>query len=198
MPHEENLLLTSHQLTPTNTQQLPKGDLKTCLEWTPPQKKTSPQMSLQQGSPEVGERTLPFDIEPSSRRISPPIFFWQAIQRAISLGCSSFPKSIQEERIHPPSFNPPPAHHQKENHNFPTSFPPALLAAEDHSSIWWNLTSDIDWESKSRWGRNGGEEAGSDKGSLPSEWLPQWLALHYHVSHIVLCAPPCLRWPVTG
>lgn len=108
---------------PTNTQQLPKEGLKTCLEWTPPPK-TSPQMSLQQGSPEVGERTLPFDIELSSRRISTPIFFWQAIRSALSVwDVPLFLNQSKKSTSILPLLTPPP-NHQKENHNFPTVFVP--------------------------------------------------------------------------
>lgn len=42
------------------------------------------------------------------------------------------------------------------------------------------------------------DEKEKGKGSPLRERLPQWLALHYLVSHVVLCAWLCLRWAVMG
>lgn len=68
------------------------------------------------------------------------------------------------------------------------------------SFIWWNLSS-VTRHCKSPQGgrertreeepRVEGQE-GSSRGSLLGERLPQWLALHYLVSHVVLCACRCL------
>lgn len=213
MAHEEDLLRKSHQLSPSLTHHSCQREVGVCVWKGKHHKKLSvnePQTGLT-WSQKVHAFIWNWALSPKN---FPTQLFWQAKPTfAICLGCSPFLKSIQEVCFHPPraAFNPPPSHPHPIIRRRATETSHSHLQSQQHSwqpkhiHLCGGVSRPRSTHAKkrinSRWGRSGGEKEvdgkGSDKGSLPSEWLPQWLALHYHLSRIVLCAPPCLRWPVT-
>lgn len=177
--------------------QLPKGDLYHCLE-----------EKAQHSRPHVTATEHQTGLTCSHRAAA---FIWNSTPPLVlavdadldnCLACSSPLKRIQEACIHSPqaAFKP--------LVTTGTTNPPLCLHSHKHgwdkNTFSFILSVTLYCQSRKKGGEDlneasrvkGWERKG--KGSLLLEWLPQWLTLHYLVSHVVLCAQLCLRWAVMG